>query len=309
MSSTDFSRIRARYEDALNEQHFSDYLQRNNVQNAGAGPIASKVNGNAFLLNNNTGNAGAGTTQRGNFNSNMNSNNNNNYTITPSMISATMGSGPRSVTPNGMNSSNQSVSSQSIATLKSNRSKMSQQRPNNSSSVQSVVSTQSKSPSIAARSTQSTTNRKTLRAHPCGTTVVNLKQYQHAVEERLTLWIDEMQERSNQRQSDYRECDMLIQHSCRLMNRYKRLTCLTIEALLELDHEIDDEEKKHVAYTDQVKDIYENQIPGIQQEMNSMRNLMALLQHFIQRAEQKKQQQEVILQQQLQQQAHTYHAI
>ncbi len=301
MATTDFSGIRARYEDALNQHNSSEYLQRNQIQTVGVaasqqqqGPVSARISNN---MGRNFGNAAlsagsvsgiAGISQSAPI-ANL---------LPPSTAS-------RNTTPNGVGSSNQSVTSQSVGTLRSNRTKQSQK---SRSSSQSVVTTQSKSPSVAAQSTQSASNRKSLRTQPCGATVVNLKQYQHAVEERLTLWIDELQERSNQRQSDYRECDMLIQHSCRLMNRYKRLTCLTIEALLELDHEIDDEEKKHIAYTDQVKQIYEKQIPGIQQEMNSMRNLMALLQHFIQRAEEKKQQQELILQQQLQQQAYTLHS-
>jgi hypothetical protein len=291
MTSADFSGIRARYEDALNEQHFSDYLQLNNVNNAkNASTIASRI-------------GVAPVTSKPSISFN-NTDMNNIFANAPPTVPHVPSSSARSITPSGTCSSNQSIASQSVATLKSNRSKMSQ-KPKSSS--QSVASVQSKSPSVTAQSVQSVSNKKSLRTQPCSATVVNLKQYQHIVEERLTLWIDEMQQRSNLRQADYRECDMLIQHSCRLMNRYKRLTCLTIEALLELDHEINDEEKKHVAYSDHVKHIYNKQIPALQQDMNSMRSLMTLLQHFIQRAEQKKQQQEQILQQQLQQQT-TYNS-
>jgi hypothetical protein len=128
---------------------------------------------------------------------------------------------------------------------------------------------------------------------------VGLKHFQHAIEERLSQWINELQDRADERQSDFRECELLIQHSLRLSNRYKRLSCLTIEAMLELEREITDEERRHRAYEEQMETIRDVQIPAIQRDTQNMRKLGSLLEHFIQKAESKRFEEELSFQNQL----------
>jgi putative methionine-R-sulfoxide reductase with GAF domain len=119
-------------------------------------------------------------------------------------------------------------------------------------------------------------------------TIVKLKKYQLNYETRILKLIDQCESEVQVRQSNYKECEELAKNLGKLSNRWKRLTSLVMESLLELDHEtqieIDEFKKLKKKQKKLDKIIQQNE-----EEVQNMANLSALLSHFIHQAENQQQ--------------------
>lgn len=96
--------------------------------------------------------------------------------------------------------------------------------------------------------------------------------------------IQDCDRQSQLRHSNYKELEELSKHLSKLSSRWKRLTSLIVESLLELDHEtaIAQEEFNRVA---KKENNLQRLIDKNQEEIGHMSDLIALLQHVGAKAE------------------------
>lgn len=114
--------------------------------------------------------------------------------------------------------------------------------------------------------------------------IAKLKRYQLNYEMRILKLIDQCEKESQLKLSNFKECEELAKNLGRLSNRWKRLTSLVIESLLELDHEAAAEKEELTQFEAKQKKL-NKLIQKNEEELNNMSNLSALLSHFIHKAE------------------------
>lgn len=114
-------------------------------------------------------------------------------------------------------------------------------------------------------------------------TIVRLKRYQLQYEERILRLISECEKEATLRQSNYKESEELARMLGKLSNRWKRLTSLVVESLIELDSETS-------AELDELSSLKKKQqkldkiILQNEEELKNMTSLSTLISHFIQKA-------------------------
>lgn len=107
-------------------------------------------------------------------------------------------------------------------------------------------------------------------------TIIKLKKYQIAYEQRVSKLIQDCDQQSQIRNSNYKELEELSKHLSKLSNRWKRMNSLIVESLLELDLETviaQDEFNK----IDKKENNLQKLIEKNQEEVASMSNLITLL--------------------------------
>lgn len=107
-------------------------------------------------------------------------------------------------------------------------------------------------------------------------TIIKLKKYQISYEQRVSKLIQDCDQQSQIRSSNYRELEELSKYLAKLSNRWKRMNSLIVESLLELDLETviaQDEFNK----IDKKENNLQKLIEKNQEEVASMSNLITLL--------------------------------
>lgn len=125
--------------------------------------------------------------------------------------------------------------------------------------------------------------------------IINLRKYQQQYEDRMMKMIKSVDEQSQLKQADYKECEELSREIGRMNIRWKRLTSLIIESIVELETALQFEQYKNSLVVQQVaysQDQLAKSEKDEEEEIKNMDNLIALMKHFIGRAEQQQQQQE-----------------
>lgn len=127
-----------------------------------------------------------------------------------------------------------------------------------------------------------------LNAHQ--NTISDLKQFQIFCDERLDIIRQKLDNEYQLKLPDYKECLELIKQTERVANRWKRMTSLTVESMIELDNELS---KENFLISQMKTEIQDNdiEIHNLKEEINNMENLYNLLKHFTSKAEERKQQQ------------------
>lgn len=124
-------------------------------------------------------------------------------------------------------------------------------------------------------------------------TIVNLRKYQLHYEERMMKVIKKLDDQTQLKQADYKECEELARSVGRMNIRWKRLTSLIIESLVELDNATQYEDYRNSLLQQQIQYIQDQearQAKDDAEEIKNMENLSALLKHFIARTENQQQQ-------------------
>jgi hypothetical protein len=124
-------------------------------------------------------------------------------------------------------------------------------------------------------------------------TIVNLRKYQLHYEERMMKIIKKLDDQTQLKQADYKECEELARSVGRMNIRWKRLTSLIIESLVELDNATQYEDYRNSLLQQQIQYIQDQEARQAKddlEEIKNMENLSALLKHFIARAESQQQQ-------------------
>jgi hypothetical protein len=109
-----------------------------------------------------------------------------------------------------------------------------------------------------------------------------LRNFQAGCEDRIRKIIEALDEEARQRSANFRECEELAKEAGKMCNRWRRMTALTVEGLIELDREIVYEEVKEA----EVRAVIEAETGSIYQlenEVQQMENLCNILTHFISR--------------------------
>lgn len=110
--------------------------------------------------------------------------------------------------------------------------------------------------------------------------IAELRKFQNYCEEQIQAIMTRLDEESKQRLSDYKEAEELTRRAAQLNNRWKRLTSLTVEGLVELDREIlhEETESAHMKHS-----LAEDapQLQELEDEIKSMENLANFLQYFL----------------------------
>lgn len=114
--------------------------------------------------------------------------------------------------------------------------------------------------------------------------VADLRKSQIASDERIQDVIVRLDEAAKLRNSDYKECEGLSKHAGKMSNRWRRLTALTVEGLVELDREILHEETECAHLKHSIEES-SSQMQDLEQEVKSMENLVGLMRYFISRGE------------------------
>lgn len=122
-------------------------------------------------------------------------------------------------------------------------------------------------------------------------TIGELKRRQIAAERQMMQLVDQLDTHAGMKQPDYKECEELSRQSGRLCSRWKRLTSLSVEALVELDSEITLEQTEQ-SLLDQGRREYEAMAQKDEEEIKQLHNLVLMLQHFVSRAAESQQQQD-----------------
>eukprot|EP01040_Poterioochromonas_malhamensis_P010146 gene10146-11031_t len=107
-------------------------------------------------------------------------------------------------------------------------------------------------------------------------TIIKLKKLQISYEQRISKLIQDCDQQSQIRSSNYKELEELSKHLAKLSNRWKRMNSLIVESLLELDLETviaQDEFNK----IDKKENNLQKLIEKNQEEVSSMSNLITLL--------------------------------
>jgi hypothetical protein len=114
--------------------------------------------------------------------------------------------------------------------------------------------------------------------------ISNLKKYQVFYENKIQKLISQCDQAYALRQVNYKDCEELSKRLGKMISRWKRLTALIIEALLELANEIQLEEKEYNFHAKKHQKL-STIVQKDEEELNNMDNLIALLSHFIHKAE------------------------
>jgi hypothetical protein len=110
--------------------------------------------------------------------------------------------------------------------------------------------------------------------------IIKLKKYQLQYETRILRLITECELQSQQKQSNYKESEELGKHLGKLINRWKRLTSIIVECVLELNHESAIEEEEYSKISEKQRKL-DQLISSNEEEIVKMNSLSSLLQHFI----------------------------
>lgn len=148
-----------------------------------------------------------------------------------------------------------------------------------------------------------------------GGTITELRRIQAHYEGKIFALVDALDQYSLNRGSDYKESEQLARHAAKMCSRWKRLTSLTVEALVELDNEITTEQSETALLEESVRE-YRQELSGNidstavasssssssssaaapankhTEEIAKLQHVLGLVQHFVQRAEQQQQQQQ-----------------
>lgn len=114
-------------------------------------------------------------------------------------------------------------------------------------------------------------------------TINELKRRQIAAERQMMRLVEQLDTHAGMKQPDYKECEELSRQSGRLCSRWKRLTSLSVEALVELDNEITMEQTEQ-SLLDQGRKEYEAMAQNDEEEIKQLQNLVSMMQHFVSRA-------------------------
>lgn len=113
-----------------------------------------------------------------------------------------------------------------------------------------------------------------------GNSVALLRRYQFYYEARLQEIINQLEQQMKLRQAEYKECEELSRQTGRLCCRWRRLTSLVVEALIELDTEINNEENDLAILSDSIRETQQN-IHDLQEERTAIANFNDALEQFI----------------------------
>ncbi len=140
-------------------------------------------------------------------------------------------------------------------------------------------------------------------------TIVDLRKIQASYETKIFNLVDQLDQYSLNRGSDYKECESMARQAAKMCARWKRLTSLTVEALVELDHEIVNEEQEKYKLDTQIAQLQSppnhanpsttnnsNNISSSNanlEEIHKLQQVLGLVQHFVARTEQHSLQQQL----------------
>eukprot|EP01033_Poteriospumella_lacustris_P015537 gene15537-11118_t len=94
-----------------------------------------------------------------------------------------------------------------------------------------------------------------------GGTITELRKIQAQYEGKIFALVDALDQYSLNRGSDYKESEQLARHAAKMCSRWKRLTSLTVEALVELDNEITTEQSETALLEESVRE-YRQELGG-----------------------------------------------
>lgn len=117
-----------------------------------------------------------------------------------------------------------------------------------------------------------------------GSTISELRRIQSQYETKIFGVIDQLDSYAIARGPEYKECEQIAKHAAKMCSRWKRLTSLTVEALVELDHEITTEQTEQ-SLLEESRQEYEAQLVKEEEECSKLQNLVGLIQHFVTKAE------------------------
>jgi hypothetical protein len=123
--------------------------------------------------------------------------------------------------------------------------------------------------------------------HTNNHTIVELRKIQSIYETKIFKIVDHLDAHASGRSSDYKECENISRHAAKICARWKRLTSLTVEALVELDHEIMKEEQEKYQLDAQMTELSQSTSHSSQpNDIEKLQQVLRLVQHFVERTEQ-----------------------
>jgi dynactin complex subunit len=115
---------------------------------------------------------------------------------------------------------------------------------------------------------------------PQKNSISDIRKFQINADEKLQEIILALDEQATLKQPEYKECEELSLYAAKLSSRWKRLTSLTMEALIELENEVTREETEQFLL-DQGRHDYEKLIEQEEQEVQQLEQVAKYVEQYI----------------------------